>query len=50
LSTLISRRKELKYIARDKDMGPVSRRIKVGRKERISSYSYHKEQQCENVV
>jgi len=31
-------------------MGQENRRIKVGRREKITSYSDHKEQQCEDVV
>jgi hypothetical protein len=31
-------------------MGPVNGRIKVRRRERITSFSDHKEQQCEDVV
>jgi hypothetical protein len=50
LSKLIRRRESLIYIARNKDKGPVNRRIKEGRRKRITPYSDHKEQQCEDAV
>jgi len=50
LSTLIRRREGLKYIAWNRDTGPLNRRIKEERRERLTSYSDHKEQQSEDVV
>jgi hypothetical protein len=37
-------------MAWNKDTGPVNRSIKEERRERITSYSDHKEQRCEDVV
>jgi hypothetical protein len=37
-------------MAWNKDMGPVNRRIMEGRRDIVTSYSDHKEQQCEDGV
>jgi len=50
LSTLILRREGLKYIALNRDSGPLNGRIKEGRRERLTSYSNHKEQHSEDLV